>query len=168
MPYMHHSLCFLLAFIFIPLSVSAKPKGFAHNAVVEYHFGKDQKGNEIDLSDYRGKPVAIIFWSTERTNSITLLQHFEQIQRLEKEKIKVIAVNVKDERRTFKKIARQFSDFTSSLVHDKKGRITRDFGMDRSEFIVLLNKYGQQKGMYRSYKEADLDTRYKRIKKLIQ
>lgn len=136
---------------------------------IELNLGKDQNKNKISVENLRGKVVLLVFWATDREDSLTLLNHFEQLQReVPKDQLQVIAVNFKQDRKLYKKVLKQFTGFQSTFVHDKNGRYGRLFGLSYAPGLYMIDKDGVLKYAHRSYKKEHFEKRLKSVNKLLK
>jgi len=122
------------------------------------YLGKDSSGIEVMLESYKGKVVVISFWASWCTPCLKELPILENIQnKIGTDKIKVIAINFKEDRKKFRKIKKLLSSLNLTLTHDKRGAIGKEFGVEAIPNLFIIGKDGQLVFHNVGYGESSID-----------
>ena len=108
------------------------------------YLGKDRNGVDVTLENHKGKIVVISFWASWCAPCLKELPILENIQnKVGSDKIKVIAINFKEDRKQFRKIKKLLSSLNLTLTHDKRGTIGKKFGVEAIPNLFIVGKNGQ-------------------------
>ncbi len=122
------------------------------------YLGKDQDGNEIHLSDNKGKVVIISFWASWCKPCLKELPVLESIQnKLGTDTIKVVAINYKESRSQFNAIKRKLSELSLTLGHDRRGLLGEKFGVEGIPHLFIVGKDGTLAYQNVGYGDAVVD-----------
>jgi len=105
------------------------------------YLGVDSSGQEIRISDFRGKVVVATFWATWCPPCMQELPILELAQRQEMNRLKVIAVNYKERERTFKKFREKTSDYQMVFTRGSR-KIIRSYKVKALPYMVIVGKDG--------------------------
>lgn len=134
---------FVLIFAILSLNLSAEPLLKLGDTPPDY-LGKDTDGNEISLKDHQGKIVIISFWASWCAPCLKELPILEGIQNeVGEDKVKVVAINFKEDRKKYHKIKKLFSSLKLTLTHDKRGAIGNKFGVKAIPHLFIVGKNGE-------------------------
>lgn len=92
----------------------------------------DIDGNKIDLKNYEGKPLTILFWKSDSSKSFEMIKLIEKNYEAYKDSINFLAINVNE------------PDLNLNLIEDVKAvnfKIPIYFDTD----LILKEKYNYQK-----------------------
>jgi peroxiredoxin len=126
----------LLAIVLLPLAVKA----------LEVDLGKcslyDMDGQEVRLSDYKGKPVVLWFWTTWCPYCRRAIPELNNIYpQLKLEGIQLLAVNVDESREKIMKFTDSYPiDF--DILQDKDGQCAYSFGVLGLPTYILIDREG--------------------------
>ena len=121
------------------------------------YLGIDRSGEEIQLSDMKGKVVVATFWATWCPPCMKEMQILEGIQRqVGKDKLEIVAINFKQSKKIYRKIKRVLKDLQITLTHDKKGRISKKYNVNSLPHMFIINKQGEIAHIHIGYSEAKL------------
>ena len=119
--------------------------------------GKTNAGEEIKISDHKGKVVIVTFWATWCGPCMKELPVLSAIQKSAgTDNLQVIAVNYKESRRHFKKIADALADSPMKVTSDVKGRIGRKFDVKGIPHMLIINRQGKIASVHIGYGEDSL------------
>src|SRR5688572_17033667 len=120
-------------------------------------FGKDESGDPIKLADLRGKVVILSFWASWCGYCRKELPVLEGIQKtIGKSRIEVIAVNSREDRRTYRALLRQLRKFEFTMTGDSDGVISDAYGVSGIPHMLMIGKDGTVGHVYRGYSEESL------------
>jgi len=104
---------------------------------------KNLDGNEINLSDYKGKIVVLNFWATWCGFCVDEMPDFNKLNNeFNKEGNKVIlAVNVEEGKNKVKKFL-QKNEFDLNVVLDIDGEVAREYDINGYPTTIFINKNG--------------------------
>jgi len=106
--------------------------------------GKDSNGDAVTLKDHKGKVVVISFWASWCSPCLKELPILENIQnKVGTDKIKVIAINFKENSKKYSKIKKLLSSLNLTLTHDKRGTIGKTFGVEAIPNLFIVGKNGE-------------------------
>jgi thiol-disulfide isomerase/thioredoxin len=118
--------------------------------------GRTVDGNDVAMTDYKGKVVVLSFWASWCAPCRHELPILAGIQRAGKDKVKVIAVNVEDAR-AFRRAAKILEKVELLLVNDVREHAAKAYGIKAIPEMILVSKDGRIMKMYRGYDEKKLD-----------
>ncbi len=147
----------------IPMSHALVGSGEAINFTL-----KDQEGNNIRLSEYRGQVVLINFWASWcgpcRQEFPLLDELHAKYQGLG---FTVFGVNVEENRELADKVLREIP-VTFPILFDSENEVSEDYDVDAMPATVLVDRSGQIRFMHRGYKPGYEDLYEKQIRALIR
>ncbi|WP_162230771.1 TlpA family protein disulfide reductase [Marinagarivorans algicola] len=131
----------LLAFFVSNVNAATK---LAIGDVPPNYLGKDSEGVEIHLSENKGKIVIISFWASWCPPCLKELPILENIQnKLGEDQVKVVAVNYRDNNKQYRAITKQLEAFKLTLTRDKRGSLSRKFGVKNIPHLFIVGKSGK-------------------------
>jgi thiol-disulfide isomerase/thioredoxin len=120
--------------------------------------GRDSDGNDVTLEDNKGKIVVISFWASWCSPCLKELPVLENIQnKIGTDKIKVVAINFKENRKQYKRIVKTLSSLKLTLTHDKRGSIGRKFGVEAIPNLFIIDKNGELAFHNVGYGDSSID-----------
>jgi thiol-disulfide isomerase/thioredoxin len=130
--------------------------------------GRDSDGNDVTLDDNKGKIVVISFWASWCSPCLKELPVLENIQnKIGTDKIKVVAINFKENRKQYKKIVKMLSSLKLTLTHDKRGSIGRKFGVEAIPNLFIIDKNGELAFHNVGYGDSSIDEIVEVLNKLL-
>lgn len=115
--------------------------------------GTDRNGDRINLEEMSGKIVVISFWATWCPPCLKELPVLEAIHNsIGEDRLEVIAVNTEDSR-TYRGALRRLKDYKMTLVHDRRGLLKRQYGVDGLPHMVIVGIKGIVVSVKRGYNE---------------
>lgn len=131
-------------FAFCSFAVPANDFKLKIGDVAPAYLGKNSQGDEVNLESLRGKITVISFWASWCPPCLKELPVLEKIQnQVGKDKLEVVAINYREPRKHFKKIKRKLSHLQLTLTHDRKGRISKQYGIKSLPHVLVIDKEGK-------------------------
>lgn len=116
--------------------------------------GKLVNGDEVNLSDYKGKVVALTFWATWCTYCLEEMPVLANIQmKLGTDQFRVIAVNYKEDRKVFKSVEKKTREYNMIMAHDKYGDYGENFGVSGFPLLYLIDHHGKVAFRHQGYNQ---------------
>ena len=113
--------------------------------------GRDRNGDRINLEEMSGKIVVISFWATWCPPCRKELPVLEAIHNsIGEDRLEVIAVNTENSR-TYRGALRRLKDYKMTLVHDRRGILQRQYGVDGLPHMVIVGIKGVVVSVKRGY-----------------
>ena len=113
--------------------------------------GTDRNGDRVDLAQMSGKIVVVTFWATWCPPCRKELPVLEAIHNsVGEDRLEVIAVNTED-RRTYRGALRRLKDYRMTLVHDQRGFLQRQYGVESLPHMVIVGIKGIVVSVKRGY-----------------
>lgn len=146
---------FILFILLFPLSAMAELKV---GDLPPSFLGKDRQGQAVQLSEMKGKVVVVTFWASYCPPCLKEMSVLEKIQgQVGKNELEIVAVNFKENQKQFLKIKRKLKDFSVTLTHDKRGKISRRYGVKHIPHMFIINKAGLIEKIHLGYGDSFLD-----------
>lgn len=148
--------------------------GPAHAGVVRGEappdlLGKDQNGEEFRISAHRGQVVVVTFWASWCGYCLKEMPVLEGLQRaVGPERLKVVAVNMKEHPRTYRAIMRQLKDVGLIMTHDRDGAISDAFDVQAVPRLFMVDKAGRLAYVHSGYSEASLPKIVDKVNELLR
>ncbi len=122
------------------------------------YLGRDSNGDDVTLEDHKGKIVVISFWASWCTPCLKELPILENIQnKVGTDKVKVIAINFKEDSKKYRKIKKLLSSLNLTLTHDKRGSIGKKFGVEAIPNLFIVSKNGELVFHNVGYDDSSID-----------
>lgn len=106
----------------------------------------NDEGEEVSISDYRGKTVILNFWASWCPPCIEEMPEFEALhKKLNEEETVILAVNVTDGQRETKKTANRFleeEDIDLNILYDEELNGATEFGILVIPQTYVIDKEG--------------------------
>ncbi|MDX5516006.1 TlpA disulfide reductase family protein [Stenotrophomonas sp. RG-453] len=119
--------------------------------------GKDRQGNVVDLASQRGKVVIVTFWASWCGPCRKELPILGQLQKvIGHDALQVYAVNLKEPRADFAAIARSRKAPPLDYIHDAKGEVSDQYGIQTIPHMFIIGHDGSIAGVHRGYSEQSL------------
>lgn len=119
--------------------------------------GKTLEGNEIKVSDYKGKVVIVSFWAAWCGPCRKELPVLAGIQKsATPEKLQVISINIDEERQLFKKLVGIVANTEIKMVHDGKRKTSKKYGVEGIPHMVIIDEEGKVASVHVGYGESQL------------
>lgn len=116
--------------------------------------GKTTQGEEVRLSDRRGKVVMVGFWASWCPYCRKQFPMLESFQRQAgKEQLDVVVVNFQEPPATFRQLVRKLKDIPVTWAHDRNGDISEAYGVRSVPYLFVVDKRGNLAHVARGYSE---------------
>lgn len=130
--------------------------------------GKTPQGEELRISDHRGKVVMVSFWASWCGYCRQLLPVLENFQQLvDPDQLQVVVVNYKEPVRTYRTLMREFRGLSVTWTHDGDGAISDAYGVNAVPHLFVVDKYGDLAFTRRGYSEESLPRLVEQINALL-
>lgn len=152
--------CFLLLTTTSLLATQASAYEYVYKkGDVPYpYLGTDRDGNEVNLSELKGKLVVVTFWASWCGYCLKELPILENIQNhLGSDQIRVIAINSQESRQTYRKLKKALKSLNLTMTHDVSGEISDTYGVKGIPHLLIINREGQIVLQERGYDESSID-----------
>lgn len=121
------------------------------------YLGKSDSGKEIHLSESVGRIRIVSFWATWCSPCLKELPVLNAIQKNGgSERVQVIAVNLKESPKQFRKALRAFKDFEIEFVHDRRGAIAKRYDIEGIPHMLIIDIDGRTAYRHVGYNESAL------------
>lgn len=121
------------------------------------HLGRSTQGDKLNISDSAGKILIVSFWATWCPPCLKELPVLNAIQKKAgADRVRVIAINLEEPRRQFRKAMKAFEGFEITFSHDKNGRVARDFRVKSVPNMFIVDVDGHIAFRHVGYSDADL------------
>jgi thiol-disulfide isomerase/thioredoxin len=120
--------------------------------------GRNRSGQDVTLSQYKGKVVIVTFWASWCGPCRSELPMLGKLQKLVgREHLEVVAINYKEDRRDFNGVIRTNKDIDLNYIHDPRGRISESYGVETLPNMFIIGADGKVAHVHRGYSEAMLE-----------
>ena len=147
-----HALAAALFIAFSSFVVAAPGAG----DVAPVSLGVDRDGNPVDLGQAKDRVQIVTFWATWCGPCQKELPILEGIQRVAKDRVRVVAVNIED-RAKFRKVASTLKSLTLTVAHDDRADAREAYGVHGIPHLVIIGRDGKIIAVHRGYSEAGVD-----------
>jgi thiol-disulfide isomerase/thioredoxin len=146
------SLCLLLA------SIGLARAGTAIGDVPPDNLGRTSNGEEVRVADQHGKVVVVTFWASWCGYCRQELPVLAGLQEAAgKDRMTVVAVNYKDERKVYRALVRALKDVQLTMTHDADGAIGKAYGVDGIPRLLMIDRDGKVAYVSVGYDTDSLD-----------
>ena len=122
------------------------------------YLGRSSDGEEIRLSEGAGRIRIVTFWATWCSPCLKELPVLNAIQkRGGADRIEVIAINLKEPKKQFRKALRAYEDFEITFIHDRRGSVARNYGVNGIPHMVMVDVDGRVAYKHIGYNESALE-----------
>ncbi len=117
--------------------------------------GKTPKGEEIRISERRGKVVLVSFWASWCGYCRSQLPVLEALQQSAgRERMDVVVVNFQEPTRDYRDIVRKLRGLTVTLTHDRDGTISDAYGVTSVPRLFMIDKAGRLGWTYNGHSDT--------------
>lgn len=120
--------------------------------------GTDADGDGITFADLRGKVVIVTFWASWCAPCRAELPILENLQRAAgDERLRVVAVNFKEDRKLYRRMLRDFRGAAIAMVHDERGWLSGEYGVRSLPHMFIFDHTGTIRHVHKGYSPEMLD-----------
>ncbi|MFZ7095971.1 TlpA family protein disulfide reductase [Luteimonas dalianensis] len=108
------------------------------------YLGKTPDGEEVRISDRRGKVVMVSFWASwcgYCRRQFPMLDTFQT--RVGRDRLEVILVNFKESARDYRAVRRDLKNSPVTWTHDADGAISDAYGVSAVPRLFVIDKHGE-------------------------
>lgn len=119
--------------------------------------GKNADGEQLKVSDYRGKVLIVTFWATWCGPCMKEIPISSGIQKkVGTERLQVVAVNYHESKRMFENIAGALKGNPITFSFGYKSKIAKKYGVKAIPHMVIVDKNGKVVSEYIGCSEKSL------------
>lgn len=121
------------------------------------YLGKTPDGEEVRVSDRRGKVVMVSFWASwcgYCRSQFSVLDTFQQ--KVGRDRLEVIVVNWKEPVRDYRAVVRKLRQSPVTWTHDPDGAISEAYGVKAVPRLFVIDKYGELALVRNGYSDKQL------------
>ncbi|MFA6986542.1 MAG: TlpA disulfide reductase family protein [Arenimonas sp.] len=104
--------------------------------------GSTPDKEEIRVSQFKGTVVVVTFWASWCGPCLRELPELDVLQRAAGDRIRIVAVNVKDSTQDYRNIRRQLKDTKMIFTHDRSGRISHGYAVNSYPNLYVIDQTG--------------------------
>ena len=118
------------------------------------YLGKSDSGHEIRLSESSGRIRIVTFWASWCAPCLKELPVLNAIQKKGgAERVQVIAINLKESRKRYRRAMKALKDYEIEFVHDRRGNAARKYGVEGIPHMLIIDIDGRIAHQHIGYKE---------------
>ncbi|WP_167284848.1 TlpA family protein disulfide reductase [Marilutibacter alkalisoli] len=119
--------------------------------------GKTPKGEEIRISDHRGKVMVVSFWASwcpQCRRKFPVLDYLQE--QVDPEQLRVVVVNFKEDASTYRAVRRQARKSKVTWTHDRNGAVSDAYGVNAVPHTFIIDKTGKVAKVHLGYSERSV------------
>ena len=108
------------------------------------YLGREHGGDKLYVTDSEGQILIATFWATWCAPCLKELPVLNAIQnKAGSNRVRVVAINLKEPRKQFRKALKAFRDYEITFVHDERGSIARRFNVKGVPNMFIIDVDGR-------------------------
>lgn len=120
--------------------------------------GKTPDGEEIRISDHRGKVVVVSFWASWCPHCRKQFPALDYLQKqVDPSRMRVVVVNFKEDTSTYRAVRRQARDSVVTWTHDRSGEVSDAYGVNSVPHTFVIDKAGLVANVRNGYSDQSLE-----------
>ena len=117
--------------------------------------GTTRGGDAIETTQFAGRVLIVTFWASWCAPCRAEMGILEGMQRLGKDKLKVVAVNI-ESYEDFRQVHRALKDLEITITNDQYKRAAAPYGVGGIPHMVIIGKNGKVINVHTGYGESAL------------
>ena len=150
------------------LFVSVASARLAPGVVPPDYLGKTPDREEIHVSQFKGTVTIVTFWASWCGPCRRELPVLDALQKTAGDRLRVVAVNVKDSNEDYRIIRRQMKGAQLIFTHDWDGRISDGYGVNSYPNLYVIDQNGHIATVHVGYGDGSLDGILSDVNKLLR
>lgn len=120
--------------------------------------GHDRDGNDLTVSQYKGKVLIVTFWASWCGYCRQELPVLGKVQQaVGREHLEVVAINYKEDRQAYNGVIRANPKLKLTYVHDAHGRVSDTYGVKSLPHMFIIGPDGKVAHVHNGYSSEMLD-----------
>jgi len=114
--------------------------------------GRDRAGNDLTVSQHKGKVVIMTFWASwcgPCRRELPVLGYLQKT--IGRDYLEVVAINYKEPKRDFQSVIRGNKDVVLTYVHDARSKISDAYGVQALPNMFIINQDGKVAHVHSGY-----------------
>ncbi len=147
----------LLLLVLLQMPWPAAAATIETGAIPPDYLGRSTDGEAVYLSKLDGRIRIVSFWATWCGPCRKELPVLNAIQKQAgADRVQVIAINLEEPRKQFRRAMKAYKEFEITFVHDKQGIVARQYGVKGIPFMVIIDVDGRIAYQHTGYSEGAL------------
>ena len=122
------------------------------------YLGRSTEGDKQYVADSSGRVLIVTFWATWCPPCLKELPVLNAIQKhAGANRVRVVAVNLKEPRKQFRRAMRAFKEYEITFVHDQHGGIAKDYSVESVPNLFIIDVDGRIAFRHVGYSDAALN-----------
>ncbi len=119
--------------------------------------GKTPRGEDVRISERRGKVVVVSFWALWCGYCRRQLPILEALQQAAgRERLEVVVINYKEPPRAWREIVPKLKGLTVTMTHDRDGAISEAYAVNAVPRLFMLDKAGRLAWTYNGHFDSSI------------
>jgi thiol-disulfide isomerase/thioredoxin len=153
----HRVAALLAALLLATLAHAAneKPLKVKPGDIPPESLGATRHNEPVKTTDFTGKVLVTTFWASWCGPCKAEMAALEKIQRVAKEKVQVVAVNI-EPRDEFRDATRRLHDWEMKITNDPRKTAADAYGVGGIPHMLIIGRDGKVQKVHRGYSESFL------------
>lgn len=121
------------------------------------YLGRSTDGDKLYVADSAGQILVVTFWASWCAPCLKELPILNAIQKKAcANRVRVVAINLKESRKQFRKVMRALEDYEINFVHDERGSVAKDYRVKGVPNLFIIDVDGRIAFRHVGYSDAAL------------